>query len=55
MVEKTLTIKEVARRAGVSIATVSRALNNSGPVSTEARKAIERVVGPEHWGYWSPV
>jgi len=44
MVEKSLTIKEVARLAGVSIATVSRALNNSGPVSTEAREAIERVV-----------
>ncbi|MEE9333256.1 MAG: substrate-binding domain-containing protein [Granulosicoccaceae bacterium] len=44
MKKNTLTIKEVARRAGVSIATVSRAMNNSGPVSTESRKAIEKVV-----------
>lgn len=44
MRKDTLTIKEVARRAGVSIATVSRAMNNSGPVSTESRKAIEEVV-----------
>ena len=44
MKKATLTIKEVAQRAGVSIATVSRAMNNSGPVSTEAREAIEKVV-----------
>ncbi|OED40782.1 hypothetical protein AB833_11005 [Chromatiales bacterium (ex Bugula neritina AB1)] len=44
MERKSLTIKEVARRAGVSVATVSRAMNSSGPVSTEAREAIERVV-----------
>ena len=44
MSRKSLTIKEVARRAGVSVATVSRAMNNSGPVSTESRQAIEKVV-----------
>ncbi len=34
------TIKDVASRAGVSIATVSRVLNNSGPVSVAAAERI---------------
>ena len=38
------TIKEVAKLAGVSVATVSRALNNSGYVSEEARKKVESAV-----------
>lgn len=32
------TIKDVAKLAGVSISTVSRVMNNSKPVSPEARK-----------------
>jgi LacI family transcriptional regulator len=42
------TIKEVAERAGVSIATVSRALNDKGDVSEETRnhvRAVARAVG----------
>ncbi len=35
-----VTIREVARRAGVSVATVSRVLNNSGPASEAARHRI---------------
>jgi LacI family transcriptional regulator len=37
------TIKDVAERAGVSIATVSRALNDKGDVSTETRDRVRRV------------
>lgn len=38
-----ITIKEVARQAGVSIATVSRVLNDSGPVREETRHKIRSV------------
>ena len=36
------TIKDVAEFAGVSVATVSRTLNNSGYVGEESRKKVER-------------
>ncbi len=38
------TINQVARRAGVSKATVSRVLNNSKPVSTETRTRVIRAI-----------
>ncbi|MCI8582977.1 MAG: LacI family DNA-binding transcriptional regulator [Dorea sp.] len=38
------TIKDVAKRAGVGIATVSRALNGTGYLSEESRTRIERAV-----------
>lgn len=38
-----VTIREVARRAGVSVSTVSRALNNAGRVSTATEAKIKRV------------
>lgn len=38
------TIKEVAKQAGVSVATVSRALNKNGYVSEEARKKVEAAI-----------
>ncbi|MCS7056836.1 MAG: LacI family transcriptional regulator [Thermoflexales bacterium] len=40
----TFTIRDVARRAGVSTTTVSRVLSNSGPVSAEARRRVEQAI-----------
>ncbi len=44
-----VTIKDVARLAGVSIATVSRALNESDVVKDQTRKAVLEAV--EKLGY----
>ena len=40
-----VTIKDVAREANVSVATVSRVLNGSGPVKEATRRLIREVAG----------
>jgi LacI family transcriptional regulator len=40
-----ITIRDVAREAGVSVATVSRVMNDSGPVSEGARARILEIAG----------
>ena len=44
-----VTVREVARRAGVSIATVSRVYNHLGNVSTETRQRVEEVIKALHY------
>jgi len=43
--KKSVTIRDVARKAGVSPGTVSRAINNSSLVNEETRRRIMEVVG----------
>lgn len=45
----TVTIKDVAKKAGVSISTVSRVINNSKPVSLEVRQKVLKAI--EELGY----
>ena len=40
----TVTIKDIAEKSGVSLATVSRVLNNSGYVKQETREIIEKTI-----------
>ncbi|OPJ56502.1 LacI family DNA-binding transcriptional regulator [Alkalithermobacter paradoxus] len=40
----TVTIKDVAKKSGVSISTVSRVINNSKPVSNEIRQRVMSVI-----------
>lgn len=39
-----LTIKDIARLAGVSVSSVSRVINNSKPVNKEIRERVEKVI-----------
>jgi len=41
---KRITMKDIAKEAGVSKATVSRVINNTNPVSEEIRKKVEKVI-----------
>lgn len=43
------TIRDVAKQAGVSVSTVSRALNDSGRISEETRKRIKQVIKDLHY------
>lgn len=49
MTGKIITIKDVAEMAGVSKATVSRVMNNSGYVAAETRRKIEDIMERHHY------
>ena len=47
--EKKLTIKDIAKKAGVSVSTVSRVLNNHQSVKPEKRALIQKIIDEEHF------
>lgn len=47
---KKITIKDIAREAGVSVTTVSRVLNNTGRIGIQTREKIEKVIN--EFGYY---
>ena len=49
MSKKKLTIKDIAKLAGVSIATVSRVINRNGKVAPETEKKILQVMEENHY------
>ena len=51
---KTITIKDIAKKCGVGVSTVSRAINNHPDISEETRNMIMEVIKEsdvlkEHW------
>ncbi|MGH7451067.1 MAG: LacI family DNA-binding transcriptional regulator [bacterium] len=49
MLRKRVTIKEVAKKAGVSTATVSRVFNDIGPVEAQTRRRVQQVAKRLHY------
>ena len=47
--KKTLSIKEIAKIADVSVATVSRVINNNGRFSEETRIKVQKII--DQYGY----
>lgn len=50
MEKQTVTRKDVAQKAGVSVSVVSRALNNSGYVQADKKKRVIEIA--EEMGYF---
>lgn len=46
---KKITIKDIAKLAGVSVSTVSRAINNDSEVSEKTKKKIEKIVSETNY------
>lgn len=47
--QKTISIREISRLSGVSIATVSRVVNNQGKVSEETRRRVLEIIKQYHY------
>ena len=49
MAQKSISIKEIAKMANVSVATVSRVINNNGRFSKETKEKVEALI--KEYGY----
>ena len=47
--KRSISIKEIAKLANVSVATVSRVINNNGRFSEETRKKVQDII--DKYGY----
>lgn len=47
--KKNISMKEIAKLSGVSVATVSRVINNNGRFSEETRKRVQKII--DEYGY----
>ena len=47
--KKKVSIKDIARLSGVSVATVSRVINQNGRFSEETRRRVEKVIKEYHY------
>ena len=47
--DKNVTIIQIAKECGVSIATVSRVINGTVPVSEETRRRVQAVIDKYHF------
>lgn len=53
MAQKSISIKEIAKMANVSVATVSRVINNNGRFSKETKEKVEALI--KEYGYTTNV
>ena len=44
MAAKKLTIKEIAKLSGISVSTVSRAINNHYDISPETKRRVQEII-----------
>ena len=49
MTKKNISIKEIAKLANVSVATVSRVINNNGRFSEATKERVEKII--KEYGY----
>jgi LacI family transcriptional regulator len=49
MAQKTATVADIARKAGVSIMTVSRVINHKGDVSPATRRRVQEIIDRQHY------
>ena len=55
MVQKKLSVKEIAEMAGTSVATVSRVINQNGRFSKDTEKRVKEIIEKYHYDELSAI